>query len=45
MLTPGHAPRVLESFFDIFDEPWGLLLVCRHDHRIQLLPGTTLVAV
>jgi hypothetical protein len=36
---------LLESLSDIFDEPQGLSLVHCHDHRIQLFPGMTLVAI
>jgi hypothetical protein len=46
-LTSPHAllDTLLESFFDIFDEPRGLLPVRRRDHHIQLVPGTAPVAV
>jgi hypothetical protein len=44
--TPrGLMEALLESFEDIFTEPSGLPPPWRHDHRICLLPGTTLVAV
>jgi hypothetical protein len=36
---------LLESFEDIFAEPHGLPPPRCHDHRIRLLPGTTLVKV
>jgi hypothetical protein len=37
--------ELLQSYQDIFEEPRGLPLLRRHDHRIHLLPSSPPVAV
>jgi hypothetical protein len=46
-LAAPHAllDTLLKSFSDLFDEPQGLPLVHRHDHRIRLLSGMAPVAI